>query len=121
MDYSVAPHAAFTHPQIASVGLKEAEAKQRFKIAVGTAIFKDTAQGAAMGKIEGFVKVILEKQTGRILGAHIIGPYASILIQEIVNAMATGDKTFLPIIRGMHIHPAMSEVVQNAFVNLRDA
>ncbi len=120
MDYSVAPHAVFTHPQIASVGLKEAEAKQHFKTAIGTALFKDTAQGAAMGKIDGFVKVILEKQTGKILGAHIIGPYASILIQEIVNAMTTGDKTFLPIIRGMHIHPAMSEVIQNAFVNLRD-
>ncbi len=121
MDYSTAPHAAFTHPQIASVGLKEAEAKQRYKTVVGTAFFKDTAQGAAMGKIEGFVKVVLEKKTGKILGAHIIGPHASILIQEIVNAMTTGDKTFLPIIRGMHIHPAMSEVVQNAFVNLRDA
>jgi dihydrolipoamide dehydrogenase len=121
VDYSAAPHAVFTHPQIASVGLKEAEAKQKgYKIMVGTALFKDTAQGAAMGKPDGFVKVILEQKTGKILGSHIIGPYASTLIQEIVNAMATGDKTFLPIIRGMHIHPATSEVVQNAFVNLNN-
>jgi dihydrolipoamide dehydrogenase len=67
------------------------------------------------------VKVILEQKTGKILGGHIIGPFASILIQEIVNAMNCGDKTIVPIIRSMHIHPAMSEVVQKAFVNLRDA
>jgi dihydrolipoamide dehydrogenase len=122
MDYSAAPHAVFTHPQIAAVGLKEAEAKQKgYKILVGTAEYKDTAFGAAMGKPEGFVKVILDRKTGKLLGGHIIGPYASTLIQEIVNAMAVGDKTFVPIMRSMHIHPAMPEVVQNAFANLRDA
>lgn len=122
VDYSAAPHAVFTHPQIASVGLKEAEAKQQgYKILVGTALYRDTAMGAAMGKPQGFVKTILERKTGKILGAHIIGPYASILIQEVINAMATGDRTYLPIVRGMHIHPAMAEVVQNAFVNLREA
>jgi len=122
MDYSAAPHAVFTHPQIAAVGLKEAEAKQKgYKILVGTAEYKDTAFGAAMGKPEGFVKVILDRKTGKLLGGHIIGPFASALIQEIVNAMAVGDKTFAPIMRSMHIHPAMPEVVQNAFANLRDA
>jgi len=122
VDYSAAPHAVFTHPQIASVGLKEAEARQQgYKILVGTALYRDTAMGAAMGKPLGFVKTILERKTGKILGAHIIGPYASILIQEVINAMATGDRTYLPIVRGMHIHPAMAEVVQNAFVNLREA
>jgi dihydrolipoamide dehydrogenase len=122
MDYLAAPHAVFTHPQIASVGLKEAEAKQQgYKILVGTAQFKDTAQGAAMGKPKGFVKVILEQKTGRILGGHIIGPFASMLIQEITNAMSTGDRSFTPIMRGMHIHPAMSEVVQSAFANIHEA
>ncbi|HXX87513.1 MAG TPA: dihydrolipoyl dehydrogenase [Candidatus Acidoferrum sp.] len=121
-DHSAVPHAIFTHPQIASVGLKESEAKrQGHKIYVGTTYYKDTALGAAMGKPEGFAKVILEAKTGKILGGHIIGPHASVLIQEIVNAMTVGDKTFTPILRGMHIHPAMSEVVQNAFVNLRKA
>jgi mycothione reductase len=121
-DYSAAPHAVFTHPQIASVGLKETEAKQQgYKILVGTALYRDTALGAAMGKPNGFVKAILEQKTGKVLGGHIIGPFASMLVQEIVNAMASGDKTFAPILRGMHIHPAMSEIVQNAFVNLREA
>jgi mycothione reductase len=122
VDYSAAPHAVFTHPQIASVGLKEAEAKQQgYKILVGTSLYKDTALGAAMGEPEGFVKVILEQETGKLLGGHIIGPYASVLIQEIINAMVSGDKTFMPIARAMHIHPAMSEVVQKAFFNLHEA
>ena len=119
MDFSAAPHAVFSHPQIASVGLKEEEAKQQnHKILVGKALYKDTAMGAAMGFPEGFVKVIVEEKTGKILGGHIIGPEASILIQEITNAMASETGTFAPIAQGMHIHPALSEVVQNAFGNL---
>ena len=122
MDYSIAPHAVFTHPQVASVGLKEAEAKQQgYDLLVGVANYRDTAMGAAMGQPEGFVKVIVEKKAGKILGGHIIGPYASRLIQEIVNAMTTDDKSYTPIVRPMHIHPALSEVVQQAFGNLHPA
>jgi len=122
MDYSAAPHAVFTHPQVASVGLKEAEAKQKgYKILVGKAFYKDTAMGAAMGEPKGFVKVIVERETGKILGGHIVGPFASALIQEIINAMVSGDKTFLSLVRALHIHPAMSEVVQRAFGKLREA
>ena len=122
VDYSAAPHAVFTHPQVASVGLKEAEAKQQgHKVLVGTALYRDTAMGAAMGEPDGFVKVIVEQETGKILGGHIIGPEASILIQEIVNAMNTENRSYVPIVRAMHIHPAMPEVVQQAFGNLRPA
>ena len=122
MDFSAAPHAVFTHPQVASVGLTEEEAKQqKYKILVGKALYSETAMGAAMGFPEGFVKVVVEGETGKILGGHIIGPEASILIQEIVNAMVSETGNFAPIARGMHIHPAMSEVVQNAFGNLKPA
>jgi dihydrolipoamide dehydrogenase len=122
MEYSAAPHAVFTRPQVASVGLKEAEAKQQgTKILVGKAFYRDTAMGGAMGEPEGFVKVIVERETGKILGGHIIGAEASILIQEIVNAMITENKTYAPIVRAMHIHPALSEVVQQAFGNLAPA
>jgi dihydrolipoamide dehydrogenase len=122
MDFSAAPHAVFSHPQVASVGLTEEEAKQqKYKILVGKALYSETAMGAAMGFSEGFVKVVVEGETGKILGGHIIGPEASILIQEIVNAMASETGNFAPIARGMHIHPAMSEVVQNAFGNLKPA
>ncbi|MGA3111490.1 MAG: dihydrolipoyl dehydrogenase [Candidatus Bathyarchaeia archaeon] len=120
MDFTVAPHAVFTYPQVASVGLKEQEAKQQYhKVVVGNAHYRDTAMGAAMGFPEGFVKVIVDGETGKILGGHIIGPEASILIQEIVNAMVSETGSFAPIAQGMHIHPAMNEVVQNAFGNLK--
>jgi mycothione reductase len=119
VDFSAAPHAVFTHPQVASVGLKEEEAKQHHKILVGNALYKDTAMGAALGFPEGFVKVIVEQETGKILGAHIIGPEASILLQEITNAMVSEKGDFGPIAKGMHIHPALNEVVQNAFGNLQ--
>jgi mycothione reductase len=121
-NFSAAPHAVFINPQIAAVGLKEEEAKKlKFKILVGRSLYKDTAMGAAMGFPEGFVKVIVEMDTGKILGAHIIGPEASILIQEIVNAMGFGKGDFAPITQAMHIHPALSEVVQNAFGALEPA
>jgi mycothione reductase len=122
MDYSITPHAVFTHPQIASVGLKEAEAiQQGYDTLVGVARYRDTAMGGAMGEPEGFVKVLVENKTGKILGCHIIGPEASSLIQEITNALSTDDRSYAPIIRAMHIHPALSEVVQNAFGNLHPA
>jgi len=122
VDFSAAPHAVFTHPQVASVGLKQEEAKQqKYKVLVGRAYYRDTAMGAALGFPEGFVKVVVEEETGKILGAHIIGPEASVLIQEIVNAMVFGKGDFSPIARGMHIHPALNEVVQNAFGDLQPA
>ncbi len=122
IDFSAAPHAVFAYPQVASVGLKEEEAKQKkYKILVGKALYSETAMGAAMGFPEGFVKVLVERETGKILGAHIIGPEASILIQEIINAMVSETRSFAQIAQAMHIHPAMSEVVQNAFGNLRPA
>jgi dihydrolipoamide dehydrogenase len=120
MDFSATPHGVFTYPQIASVGLKQEEAKKHFNILVGVAYYRDTAMGAAMGSPEGFVKVIVEKETGKILGAHIIGPEATNLIQEITNAMVTPPGDYGPIARGMHIHPALNEVVQNAFGALID-
>ena len=67
-----------------------------------------------------FVKVIVERDTYRILGAHIIGPHASILIQEIINLMYTHDMSALPLLRAMHIHPALPEVVQRAFFHLHE-
>lgn len=116
MDYKAAPHAVFTHPQIASVGLSEADAAKSFNIKVGKANYSDTALGIAMVDREGFAKIILEQETDRILGAHIVGPWASVLIQEIINAMTDGSG-FDAIAKGLHIHPALSELVQRALFN----
>lgn len=121
VDYHAIPHAVFTYPEIASVGLKEKEAIEKFgenNILIGTERFEDTAKGKAMNLKDYFVKVIVERESMKILGAHIIGPHASVLIQEIVNLMYTPDQSANPIIHGMHIHPSLSEVVEKSFHSL---
>ncbi|MGA8905245.1 MAG: dihydrolipoyl dehydrogenase [Candidatus Bathyarchaeia archaeon] len=120
-DYHAVPHAVFTDPEIASVGLREKEALERFgsdRILIGFERYEDTAKGEAMALKNYFVKVILETDTFRILGAHIIGPEASVLIQEIINLMYTPEQSARPLMAAMHIHPALSEVVQRAFGSL---
>lgn len=119
MDYSAVPHAVFSHPQIASVGLRESEAKADFDILVGEAKYLDVAKGQAMMETGGFAKAIIERETGKILGFHIIGPYAPMLIQEVVDVMAN-DGTAGWVGHAMHIHPALPEVVVNALYNLRE-
>lgn len=120
MDYSAAPHAVYSHPQIASVGLTEENAKKDYHILVGRAKYSDTAKGEAMMEEEGFAKAIVDGHSGRILGFHIVGPYAPELIQEVINAMATGGGVH-SINDGMHIHPAMSELILRTFENLEAA
>jgi dihydrolipoamide dehydrogenase len=120
MDYSAAPHAVYSHPQIASVGLTEENARKDYQILVGRAKYSDTAKGEAMMEEEGFAKAIFDGNSGRILGFHIIGPYAPELIQEVINAMATGGGVH-SINEGMHIHPAMPELILRTFENLEAA
>ncbi len=121
VDYHAVPHAVFTYPEIASVGLKQKEAVEQYgedRILIGFKRYQDTAKGEAMDVKDYFVKVILERESLRILGAHIIGPYASVLIQEVINLMYTPDQSAKPMFDAMHIHPALSEVVQRAFDSL---
>ena len=120
MDYSAAPHAVYSHPQIASVGLTEENARKDYQILVGRAKYSDTAKGEAMMEEEGFAKALVDEHSGRILGFHIIGPYAPELIQEVINAMATGGGVH-SINEGMHIHPAMPELILRTFENLEAA
>jgi len=119
MDYSAVPYAVFTYPQIAGVGLTEEEAKKDHEILVGKAKYSDVAKGEAMVELEGFTKAIVNKEDAKILGFHITGPYASILVQEVVNAMALGGQIGF-IGQGMHIHPALPELILRTFNNLRE-
>jgi mycothione reductase len=119
MDYRAAPHAVYSHPQIASVGMTEEAARKAHKVLVGKARYSDVAQGQAMLEESGFAKAIVEADTGKILGFHIIGPYAPILIQEVINAMASGGGID-QIQAGMHIHPAITELIPNVLANLSD-
>ena len=119
VDYNAVPHAVFSYPEIAGVGMGEKEAIEKYGIAdvlIGFRKYEDTAKGEAMDVKDYFVKIILERTRQKVLGAHIIGPYASILIQEIVNFMYTNPES--PLLLGMHIHPALSEVVLKAFNSL---
>ena len=117
MDYSAAPHAVYSHPQIASVGMREEEARKEHKVLVGRASYFDVAQGEAMMEKKGFAKAIVEADAEKVLGFHIIGPYAPILIQEVTDAMARGG-TVADIQRGMHIHPSITELVPRVFGEL---
>ncbi|MFW6081781.1 MAG: FAD-dependent oxidoreductase, partial [Desulfosalsimonas sp.] len=117
-DYSAAPRAIFTWPPIASVGLKEAEASKSREILVGSAGYGQCAMGEALREDRGFAKIILDRQNLEILGFHIIGPHAPIVIQEVVNAMAAGGRPGL-LLSGMHIHPALNELVLKTFSALK--
>lgn len=121
LDYRAAPHAIFTWPQVASVGLTEQEAKAQYgDILVGRAHYTDTARGIAMIEPDSFAKAVLEPDSGRILGFHIIGHEAPNLLQEVIQAMATGAGIDA-ISTALHIHPALSEVVPRALSHLHRA
>ena len=117
VDYNTVPHAVYSHPQIASVGLTEENARKEHEIAVGRTKYFDTAKGEAMMEKEGFAKAIVEKDTDKILGFHIVGPYAPELIQEAVNAI-TSDGGVYEINQGIHIHPALSELIPTTLNSL---
>ncbi len=120
VDYTAVPHAVYSHPQIASVGLTEENARKNHEIIVGRTKYFDVAKGEAMMEKEGFAKAIVEKGGDRILGFHIIGPYAPVLIQEVVNAMTTGGD-IEEINQGIHIHPALSELIPDTLNSLGES
>jgi mycothione reductase len=120
VDYTAVPHAVYSHPQIASVGLTEEDARNNHKIMVGRTKYIDVAKGEAMLEKQGYVKAIIERGTDRILGFHIIGPYAPELIQEVVNAIISGG-SIDEINQGIHIHPALSELIPSTLNSLGES
>ena len=120
VDYSAVPHAVYSHPQVASVGLTEAKAREDHDIFIGRTKYFDTAKGEAMMEKQGFAKAIIDKDSRDILGFHVIGTYAPELIQEVVNAMTSGGQ-IEEINQGIHIHPALSELVQYTLNSLEES
>ncbi|MHB8273873.1 MAG: mycothione reductase [Dermatophilaceae bacterium] len=116
---SYVPSAVFTSPQIASVGLTEEQLKSQGRSYVTKSqAYGDTAYGWAMEDTTGICKVIADPATGALLGAHLMGAQASILIQPLIQAMSFGQTT-MEMARGQYwIHPALSEVVENALLGL---
>lgn len=118
-DHALVPAAVFTRPEIASVGLTEQDCRDREEdYLVGTARYADVAYGWAMRDTTGFCKVLAERRTGRLLGAHVMGPQAAVLIQSLVLAM-TREIDAVSLAKELYwIHPALGEVVKNALLDL---
>jgi len=118
-DHRYVPAAIFTDPQIAAVGLTEKQALAAgFDINVKVQDYADVAYGWAMEDTTGIAKIIAERGTGAILGAHIMGYQASTLIQPLIQAMSFGQTAY-DMARGQYwIHPALPEVIENALLGL---
>ncbi|MCE7007657.1 mycothione reductase [Kibdelosporangium philippinense] len=118
-DHRFVPSAVFTSPQIASVGLTEREAKASGRrYVVAEQAYADIAYGWAMEDTSGFVKLLADPASGELIGAHIMGPQASSVIQPLIQAMSFGLRAD-DMARGQYwIHPGMPEVVENALLKL---
>ncbi len=110
MDYRLKVFCLFTHPQIGAVGLTEREAaEKKLEVLVASYPFADHGKSMLMGETEGFVKLIVEKSTGRLVGGAVVGPDASELIHEIVVAMHFNG-TARDLCEVPHYHPTLSEI-----------
>lgn len=118
-DHRFVPHAVFTSPQVASVGLTEEQAsEQGIRYVTAKQDYAGIAYGWAMEDTTGFAKLLADPATGQLLGAHILGPQASTVIQPLIQAMSF-NLDARTMARGQYwIHPAMPELVENALLNL---
>ncbi|MFO1519662.1 MAG: dihydrolipoyl dehydrogenase [bacterium] len=118
VNYPTIPSVVYTWPEVATVGITEEQAKER-NISYKTFKFPFMANGKAlgMGEKDGFVKLIADEKTDRLLGAHILGPRASDLIAELVLAMEFSASAE-DIARTCHAHPTLSEAVKEAALGL---
>ncbi len=115
--YKAVPSAVFSNPQVATVGLTEREAiEQGVPHRVGTRDYAGTAYGWALVDETSFAKVLVNPETGLIIGAHIIGPQAATLIQPIIQAMELDTPAEAVARDVFYIHPALTEVVENALL-----
>jgi dihydrolipoamide dehydrogenase len=118
-DFHAVPHAVFTYPPVAAVGLTESEARESgYEILLGRAKYTDVAKGVAMAEEDGFVKAVVEEDSMKILGISVVGSEAPELVQQVVYLMNTEYQDFMPLIESQVIHPTISEVIAHAFANL---
>ncbi|HLS62482.1 MAG TPA: mycothione reductase [Ruania sp.] len=113
------PSAVFTHPQVATVGLTEAEARvQGYEVTVKVQDYGDVAYGWAMEDTTGICKLVADRTTGRLLGAHYLGPQAATLIQQMITVLAFDLDVREVATQQYWIHPALPEVTENALLGL---
>jgi mycothione reductase len=118
VDSRAVPHAVFSDPQVAAVGLTEEQATAAGKnFVVGLRDYGGTAYGWALEDQDSFAKVLIDADSGLIIGAHILGPQAASLIQPLIQAMQFGQQARAVADEVFYIHPALTEVVENALLD----
>ena len=118
VDYRAVPQAVFSNPQTASVGLTEEQATaDGIDFVVGMRDYGGTAYGWAMEDSDSFAKVLIDRQSGLLIGAHILGAQAASLIQPLIQAMQFGQTAETVANEVFYIHPALTEVVENALLD----
>jgi dihydrolipoamide dehydrogenase len=119
MDYKSVPACVFTHPEVASVGLTEAQAvEQGYDVLVGRFPFLANGRALTYGEREGFVKIVSESKYGEVLGLHVVGPHASDLILEGGLALSM-EATLDEIEATIHAHPTLGESIAEATLAAR--
>lgn len=114
LNYSMMPRATYCHPQVASFGFTEAQAKEEgYEVKVGKFPFQVNGKSLGLGNSTGFIKIITDQKYGEILGAHMIGPEVSELLPELTLAQSM-ELTAEEIARNIHAHPTLSEVIMEA-------
>ena len=113
------PSGVFTHPQVAWVGMDEETARRSGRqVEVAVQEYASIAYGWAMEDTTGFAKLVADAETTEILGAHLVGPEATTLIQQLIQAMSTGQTARDIAATQYWIHPAMPELIENALLQL---
>ncbi len=114
LNYTMMPRATYCHPQVASFGFTEAQAKDEgYEVKVGKFPFQVNGKSLGLGNSAGFIKIITDQKYGEILGAHMIGPEVSELLPELTLAQSM-ELTAEEIARNVHAHPTLSEVIMEA-------
>ena len=114
VNYGVIPGVVYTWPEVASIGMTEEQLRaDGVQYSVGKFPFTANARARAMGSTDGFVKILADARTDKILGAHIIGPHAGTLIAELATAMEFGASAE-DVARTCHAHPSLNEAVKEA-------
>ncbi|MFN2420456.1 MAG: dihydrolipoyl dehydrogenase [Gemmatimonadota bacterium] len=118
MDYAPIPGVVYTHPEIATVGLSEKEAKEQgHEIVVGRYPFSANGRARCMNETAGFVKIVADAKTDRLLGCHILGARAGDLMQELVGVVAyRGSAEDVALL--VHAHPSLSESIKEAALDV---
>jgi dihydrolipoamide dehydrogenase len=115
LDYRAIPAAVFTHPEIGFVGLTEPQAKEQgYNVAAVRTYFGGNSKAIAQNETDGMCKIVYAKDTGLLLGAHILGPEASLLVAECAQAIRDGA-TVQHLAHTVHTHPTLAEVLEEAY------